>query len=368
MVHSSARAHRTVRRAHLFLLASGAAMLICFSATAARAQMGGIDSDPGDPGTGGKNTIQGSIYYESGQRLDRRVKVRLRGLNTDSFTMSDDTGAFSFRRLRDGAYTVIVDAGSGYEVTSENVDVIQPRRRGDPGQTYTVQLTLHTRNAASQPVGTVDASTGGVPEPARKLYKEALDAIQAGDHKKAIEQLNEAVKLYPTFVPALNELGVQYMRQKEYDKAEASLREALRLAPDSFTPQLNFGILMMQKKDYVTAATALERAVQKDNSSSAAHLNLGKAFINLGVYNKAEKELLQVISIGGDHTAETHLSSIGMGGDNTVEAHRYLAAVYIETKNNDRAVQQLEQYLSLAPKAKDADKIREIVKQLRGQK
>jgi len=28
----------------------------------------------------------------------------------------------------------------------------------------------------------------------------------------------------------------------------------------------------------------------------------------------------------------------------------------------------LEQYLSLAPKAKDADKIREIVKQLRGQK
>ncbi|MFL6273574.1 MAG: tetratricopeptide repeat protein [Blastocatellia bacterium] len=369
MVHSSARAHRTVRRARLFLLASGAAMLICFSPTAARAQMGGIDSDPGDPGTGGKNTIQGNIYYESGQRLDRRVKVRLRGLSTDSFTMSDDSGAFSFRRLRDGTYTVAVDAGNEFEVASESVDVIQPtKRRADPGQTYTVQLTLHKRKAASQPVGTVDASAGGVPEPARKLYKEALDANQVGDHKKAIEQLNEAVKLYPTFVPALNELGVQYMRQKEYDKAEASLREALRLAPDSFTPQLNFGILMMQKKDYVTAATALERAVQKDSSSSAAHLNLGKAFINLGVYHKAEKELLQVISMGGDNTAETHLSSIGMGGDNTVEAHRYLAAVYIETKNNDRAVEQLEQYLSLAPKAKDADKIREMVKKMRGQK
>src|SRR5437868_8354193 len=121
MVHSSTRAHRTVRRARLFLLASGAAMLICFSATAARAQMGGIDSDPGDPGTGGKNSIQGSIYYENGQRLDRRVKVRLRGLNTDSFTMSDDTGAFSFRRLRDGNYTVMVDAGDGFEVTAESV-------------------------------------------------------------------------------------------------------------------------------------------------------------------------------------------------------------------------------------------------------
>src|SRR5204862_7555772 len=112
--------------------------------------------------------------------------------------------------------------------------------------------------------------------------------------------LNEALKLYPNFVPALNELGLQYMRLKEYDKADASLREAVRLAPDAFTPQLNFGILKLQKKDYVTAATMLERAVQKDSSSAAAHFNLGKAFVNLAVYNKAEKELLQAISIGGE--------------------------------------------------------------------
>ncbi|HJQ23174.1 MAG TPA: tetratricopeptide repeat protein [Blastocatellia bacterium] len=355
MVHSSARAHDSARRAHAFLLTSLAAMIICLCATAARGQMGGIDSDPGDPGTGGKNIIQGNIYYDNGRRLDRRVKVRLRGLDTDNFTMSDDSGAFSFRRLRDGTYTVMVDAGGQFEIASENVDIIQPmRRRGDIGQTYTVQLTLHARKAASQPPpGTVDASAGGIPEPARKLYKEALDSIQAGDYKKAIEQLNEAVKLYPMFVAALNELGLQYMRQKEFDKAEAALREAVKLAPDGFQPQLNFGILMMQKKDYVTAATALERAVQKDSASALAHLYLGKAYINLGVYNKAEKELLQVVSIGGD---------------NKVEAHRYLAAVYIETKNNERAVEELEQYLSLAPKAKDADKIREIVKQLRAQK
>lgn len=354
MVHSSARAHGSGRRARLSLLASSAALLICLCATAARAQMGGIDSDPGDPGTGGKNTIQGSIFYDNGRRLDRRVKVRLRGLNSDSFTMSDDTGAFAFRRLRGGTYTVTVDAGKEFEPASENVDIVEPvRRRGDFGQVFSVQITLHPKTAGTQPPGTVDASAGGIPEAARKLYKEALDSIQAGDGKKAIEQLNEAVKLYPLFVAALNELGLQHMRQKEYDKAEAALREAVKLAPDAFTPQFNFGILMMQKKDYVSAATALERAVQKDSASAVAHLNLGKAYVNLGVYNKAEKELLQVISIGG--------------GD-SVEAHRYLGAVYIETRNYERAVGELEQYLSLAPKAKDADKIREIVKQLRAQK
>ncbi|MEN3334966.1 MAG: hypothetical protein V7641_4331 [Blastocatellia bacterium] len=354
MFHSLVIRLCACRRAHLSLRTSGAAMLILLGATMASAQIGGIDPDPGNPGTGGRNSIQGSIFYENGQRLDRRVKVRLRGLNNDAFMMSDDTGTFTFRRLSGGSYSVTVDAGNEFESVSENVDIIEPaRRRNDPGQVYTVHITLHPKKAVSQPVGTVDASAGGVPEPARRLYKEALDAIQDGNHKKAIEQLNEAVKLYPTFVPALNELGVIYMRLKEYEKAEAALRKAIELAPDAFTPELNFGILMLQKKDYVTAATTLQSAVQKDSSSATAHFHLGKAFVNLSVYNKAEKELLQAISIGGE---------------NTVEAHRYLGVVYIETNNNARAVEQLEQYLSLAPKAKDADKIREIVNQLRTKK
>lgn len=354
MFHSLAHELRAGRWARLLLLTSGAAMFLSLCATMASAQIGGIDSDPGDPGTGGKHMIQGMIFYDNGRRLDHRAKVKLRGLSMENFVMSDDTGAFSFRRLRDGSYTVIVDAGSDYEIATENVDIIEPARRPqDPGQTRTVQIMLRAKKAAPRPVGTVDASAGGVPEPARQLYKEALDSVQAGEYKKAIEQLNQALKLYPTFVPALNELGLQYMRQKEYGKADTALREAVKLAPEAFTPQLNFGILMLQKKDFVPAATALERAVQKDSSSASAHFHFGKALVNLGIYNRAEKELLQAISLGGEYT---------------VEAHRYLGVVYIETRNNARAVEQLEQYLSLAPKAKDADKIRVIVKDLRAQK
>ncbi|MFL6215306.1 MAG: tetratricopeptide repeat protein [Blastocatellia bacterium] len=347
MFHSLANALCARRPARRSLIASGAALLILLCATMTRAQVGGIDPDPGDPGTGGRNTIQGVIFFGNGRRVDRRVKVRLRGLNNDSFTMSDDSGAFAFRRLAGGSYTLTIDAGNEFEVATENVDIIEPmRRRNDPGQLYNVQITLRTKAAASQPVGTVDASI----EPARQLYKEALDSIQAGNSKKAIEQLNEALKLLPTFVPALNELGLQYMRQKQYDKAEPPLRKAVELMPDAFTPQLNFGILMTQKKDYVTAATALERAVQKESSSGVAHFHFGKALVNLGIYPRAEKELLQALNIGGDFT---------------IEAHRYLGAAYIEMKNNARAIEQLEQYLSLAPKAKDADQIRQIVSQLR---
>jgi Flp pilus assembly protein TadD len=344
----------TPSHSHKFMAASRyilCALLIAFCADASRAQIGGIDSDPGDPGTGGRNTIQGNVFFANGRRADRRVKVRLRSITGDQFTMSDDNGAFSFRRLQGGSYTIIVDAGSEFEIAYETVDIIDPpRRRGDSGQLQTVQITLSAKQNAVRPAGTVDASTAGVPEPARALYKEALEVAQSGDSKKAIGMLEEALKIYPNYMSALNELGLQYMKIKKLDKAEESLRQAVKIAPDAFLPRLNYGILLLQKKDYVAAATELQRAAQKDNASAAVHFHLGRAFVNMAIYNKAEKELQQALSLGGQDMAE---------------AHRYLGAIYIEMRDSGRAADSLEKYLSFAPKAKDADKIREIIKQLR---
>jgi tetratricopeptide (TPR) repeat protein len=275
-------------------------------------------------------------------------------MNGDQFVMSDDSGAFSFRRLKGGTYTISVDAGSEFEIAYETVDIIElPRRRNDGGgQLQTVQITLNPKQGATGQVGTVNASTAAVPEAARELYKEALEAVQSGDSEKAIERLEEALKIYPNFVAALNELGLQYMRLKKLDKAEEALRQALKLNPEAFAPRLNYGILLLQKKDYVAAATELQHAAQKDSSSAAVHLHLGRAFVNMAIYNKAEKELQQAIRIGGD---------------DAIEAHRYLAAVHIESRNSVAAADELELYLKLAPKAKDAERIRMVIKDLRSQ-
>ncbi|HSO76761.1 MAG TPA: tetratricopeptide repeat protein [Blastocatellia bacterium] len=328
-------------------------LLISFFAGSSHAQVGGIDPDPGDPGSGGRHTIQGTIFVANGRRLDRRAKVRLRSINGDLFMMSDDSGAFSFRRLKGGTYTITVDAGSDFEVAYETVDIIElPRRGGGDGHTQTLQLTLSSKKGTLGPGGTVDASTAGVPDAARALYKDALEAAQLGDGNRAIEKLEAALKIHPNYMSALNELGLQYMRLKKLDKAEESLRQALKIAPEAFTPRLNYGILLLQKKDYAAAATELQRAAQKDSSSAAAHLHLGKAFVNLAIYNKAEKELKQ---------------AIGIGGDDAIEAHRYLAAVYIEQQNSIAAANELELYLKLAPTARDAERIRGMIKDLRSQ-
>jgi regulator of sirC expression with transglutaminase-like and TPR domain len=48
-------------------------------------------------------------------------------------------------------------------------------------------------------------------------------------------------------------------------------------------------------------------------------------------------------------------------------AYRYLGALFRETGATARAIEALEKYLALAPKAKDADEVRQIVKQLRAE-
>lgn len=330
-------------------------ILLIALAGSGQAQIGGIDMDPGDRGTGGKNTIQGKIFVPGGRKLDIRAKVRLRGImGADLFQMSDDSGSFTFWRLRGGSYTLIVDAGREYEIATETVDIIEPpTRRNDRGIIQTISILLQPRsNPNTTKPGTIDASAGGVPEEARQLYKHAVESAQSGDRKKAVEQLKQALAISPNFVTALNELGVQYMNLKEWGKAAESLRSAVKLGPEAFHPHLNLGIVLLQLKDYKTAADELTLAVQKNSLSASAHFQLGRAMVNLSQYDAAEKALK---------------TSISIGGEDAIEAHRYLAAVYIERRNSLAAADELELYLKLAPKAKDAERVRAVIKDLRGQ-
>ena len=71
-------------------------------AVSARAQMGGVDSDPGSPGTGGRNIIEGRIYYPSGRNVDKRVKVRLISIRGGDFLFESGQDVSIGYRSHDG--------------------------------------------------------------------------------------------------------------------------------------------------------------------------------------------------------------------------------------------------------------------------
>lgn len=334
------------------------AALLAFGlcSVAAEAQTdGGVES--GDLGTGGRHVIQGRLYLPSGRRLDRRLRVRLSGVRGgENSTLTDDNGAFIFRRLTAGTYTVTVEGGREFEAANETVDVLDgPRRTDQPGQVFTVQIRLEEKRGArdAPPPGVVSAAAPPVPQAARERYEKALAASAAGDHKRAVKELKAALELHPQFPLALGELGAQYVRLGRLDDAADSFASAVRLAPDEPALRVNYGILLIRRKRHAEAEAQLARAVELDAESAAARLHRGHALIRLGRGAEAEAELRLAVKLGGPGAAL---------------AHRYLGALYVERGDDARAAVELEAYLRLAPDAADAAQVRAVLAGLKPEK
>ena len=209
---------------------------------------------------------------------------------------------------------------------------------------------LNLKPGATAKPAVVDANLAAVPEKPRKLYEKGLEEARAEDASKAVDSLKEAVALYPNFPLALNELGVQYLKLRQVDKAIEALKAAVKLSPDAFTPRLNLGIALLEAKQFGEAEEQLREASKRNPSAPTAHMYLGIALLRLSKFDEAEKELLIA--------TEANATQLSM-------ANYYLGGLYWRKHEYQRAVDQLEKYLQLAPNAPDAERVRSTIKDLR---
>lgn len=317
---------------------------------------GGIESI----GTGGRNNISGRIYFPSGRRSDAGLKIHLESSNSGELSVfSDSNGSFSFRNLEPGNYTVVVDGGDEYENVREGVLIedtrgLVPDGRADISRSYTVPVYLQPKRKtdAVAKAAVINAELAGVPAPARDLYSKAVESARSGDSAKAIEQLKVAIASYPDFGLAQNELGVQYLKIGRPGQAIEPLKAAVKLAPNSFTPRLNYGIALLQVRQFAESESQLREALKKNGNSAIAHMYLGLVLISGAAsdetqkglrYSEAEKEFLRSIEIGDKQVATSHF---------------YLGGIYWRNHQYNKAADELETYLKLAPNAPEADRKR----------
>lgn len=335
-----------VRIQRIFVLCGLTLFILLFS-TNSRAQIATIDMEP-QSGFGGRNSIEGRVLHPTGRPLQRRVRVVLGGVKGDLSTMTNDNGEFTFRRLPPGSYQLTVEAGEEYQPVYQTIDV----RSIMGGRRNVVTVDLRYKVNETAKAGVIDVSMLGVPKNALKLYQKALESSKKGDSQKAIEHLNAALAIYPDFIPALNELGVQYIGLDRLDEATKALEAAVKIAPENVRVRADYGLLLMQKKQYPEAEKELRWVLTKADKAASVHLYLGRTLIGLHKYDEAEKELRQAISLGSE------LMNV---------ARRFLAAIYIERGEPNRAIEELETFLRLAPDDKNAESIRATIKQLQNE-
>jgi len=293
--------------------------------------------------------LQGDVITPNGQRLDHPVLVRLSTPKGEITTTSNGNGSFVFRQLTAGRYTVTLDAGEGYALASEVVDINESGSgsMARMGQTYTVQV--HLRPRSGQPITRGVISANDPPKAALELYNKALISVKDGNRDKAIQELKAAIAIHPSFVAALNGLGVQYMKMGKHQAAYDAFSSALKITPDSFILHLNCGLTLFYLNKYAEAEAQFAAALLKQETSGAAHVYRARCLIALNRLDDAAKDLKRAVEIGGEDVKI---------------AHRYLAGIYVEKGDAAEAVKELELYLKAIPTTKESEQIKNLIKEL----
>jgi Tfp pilus assembly protein PilF len=298
----------------------------------------------GTPG----GSITGRVVLPSGNPVNDRVRITLSTPEDPGFQgYTDNNGYFAFANLPEGIYTVEVLADRKlYEPVSEMVRLIRSSRAN-------LMIYLKEKSKPPNSSGNVVSATETaqqVPVPARKEYERATRLLNEGKTQEGIERLKQALAIYPDYLAARNDLGVQYLKLNRFAEATEQFEVAIEINPRAYNPRLNLGIVLLKLKKYNDATEHLNRAVAIDSSKPASHLYLGIALVETDELAPAERELATAVSMGGQEYAV---------------AHFHLARVSMKKGERDEAIRELKSFLETSPTGEEAVRARLLLEKLR---
>jgi tetratricopeptide (TPR) repeat protein len=190
-----------------------------------------------------------------------------------------------------------------------------------------------------------------VPDAARKAYDQAVVDLGTGKKdEEGLGGLKHAIELFPSYYDALQRLGAEYVKRRQYDLAVPVLVRAVEVNPRGYQSLYALGIAYYYTKNWRDSADAFRRATTLNPNSVNAHVSLGIALKSDGQLEQAEAALKRANELSKGEAAD---------------AHWQLALLYNRLKRYAAAADELEQFLRVTPDARDAEQIRKLIKQFR---
>jgi tetratricopeptide (TPR) repeat protein len=168
---------------------------------------------------------------------------------------------------------------------------------------------------------------------ARKMYREAIDSYAEAPQDSAViwnktgiayhqmmqleaamKRYRRAIRLDAKYPEAINNLGTIYYAEKRYSRAASCYKRALKLAPAAASIYSNLGTAYFAEKKYKDATQAYDTALRLDPEVFEHHNTYGV--------------LLQERTI-----------------DERAKYHYYVARIYAEHGQTDRALQYIRKAL-----------------------
>ncbi|MGH9874261.1 MAG: tetratricopeptide repeat protein [Pyrinomonadaceae bacterium] len=294
--------------------------------------------------------ITGSVRDDQGHAVSSiRVTLDDEDSHTIETVFADSSGRFQFRRLRAGNYYVRVETtGTPYENQSVFVPLqsmsnsnINPSSYED---TTPVDITLKRKMTRSGTPAVVFVQE--VPPTAREEFQRGAATINGKDPEAAIASLKKAIEIFPEYFDALDLLGTQYVKLRQFENAEPILTRAVAINQKSGSSMYWLGISYLESKRYQESIEWLTSALGQDSGNPYVHLKLGEAYGKSGSLDQAETALKKAYQLGGSEVAE---------------AHFLLGFIYYNRKKFTDAAREWELYLKEARNLKDKAPIKELI-------
>lgn len=262
-------------------------------------------------------------------------------------TKTDSAGFFVFNRLSDGIFLVRVRAyGSSYFDQTQRVQLERTRA------VEQLDFVLVSRTWSVSTAGEV-VFVQEVPDEARKLYAHGAALLQKEDQKSdGIAALERAVQIFPGYFDALQLLGTEYVKQKEYERAIPLLTKAAEVNRRSSQSEYTLSVAQYNVKQLPEAIESMRRAVGLSRQSEAANLWFGMLLRQADKFDEAETYLKKADQLAASKSADVHWQ---------------LALLYNQLKRYQEAASELELFLKIQPDSKDSELIKKLIKRFREQ-
>jgi tetratricopeptide (TPR) repeat protein len=309
------------------------------------------------PGTrlwaqGGNGVIFGRVTDSRGHPQRVSVHLLADGEVSAGDAYTDSNGLFAFRSLPNGDYYVLVEA-EGYKPARQHARLdmqidpkaqvqiaLEPLEKGpqEPGQIVSGSPKSHELNSKKP--------TPSYNPKALREFEKGNAKERKGDFPAAIVHYQEALRLEPSFYPALNNLGTVLEKQRDHAQAEAAFLKSLKINSDDAEAYINLGHVLYEEGKYGAAIERLEQGLQRFPRSAVAHFFLGSAYLRLGNLEKAEPNLKTASTLDPDRMAPAHLQ---------------LANLYLRRRDLTAASTELESYLQANPSDPRAPAIKKML-------
>lgn len=291
--------------------------------------------------------LSGRLLQSDGRPFPRALPVLFLDSATSPLalrTYADRSGAFRFKEVPAGTYTLIAHIpleGEFRKTVEVGPSFADSKRR------ITIDIRVDRLDSQDR-AHAVSAAQLAIPADAKREYLKAMSLLERNDVDGAVASLQKAVQIAPEFVEGWNHLGTIAYTTRNYADAEKYFRTALEHGPDAYSPTVNLGGALLSLGRIEESLDLNRRAVRMRPDDPLAQSQLGMSYYFLGRYDEAESSFKQAKALDPAHFTLPQL----------------LLAAILERKGNfTGAIEELEDFLRYHP---DSDRAPSVRKQIEG--